>query len=390
MMRLSRRSFGLALAGAAEAAVSAIQPLKVGLGPEQLVARGVPWPYLEQLRDGTTILLGHVRWPPGGKYPIHYTAVSRDGRKTWTEWKPNPNQGAGPITEGSAVELRSGQLLVFDVHAEHIGNKVFQANYWTTRDSYRTLEGPTKYHFSLPEAEMEGHDDRGFPISRVYFRRSVIELDNGDLVASAYGRFESDKAPSEYRATMAKTRSLLLRSSGSGLWNYVSTIASDPTGQEGSGEPALVRLSRGSRKGRLICVFRTGRENPIYQCESDDEGASWTRAYPLSWQYSRYGRRREIVGTDPDIIEMQDGTLVMSFGHKPDYRDDGNFLTFSLDQGQSWTQVTRLSSAPSVAYTGVREVAPGELFVVYSAKVQGTSGTDTYDTVGRSVSVRPT
>ena len=72
-------------------------------------------------------------------------------------------------------------------------------------------------------------------------------------------------------------------------------------------------------------------------------------AYPLSWQYSRYGRRRDIVGTDPDVIEMQDGTLVMSFGHKPDFRDDGNFLAFSTDQGQSWTQVSRLSSTMTAA-----------------------------------------
>jgi hypothetical protein len=142
MTLLSRRSFGFTLAGAAGAAVSPIEPLKVSLGPERMAARGVPWPYLVQLRDGTTILLGHVRWPPGGKYPIHYTAVSRDDRKTWTEWKPNSSQGAGPITEGSAVQLRSGPLLVFNVHAEHIGNKVFETNYWISRDSYRTLEGP--------------------------------------------------------------------------------------------------------------------------------------------------------------------------------------------------------------------------------------------------------
>ena len=116
----------------------------------------------------------------------------------------------------------------------------------------------------------------------------------------------------------------------------------------------LVRLTRGSHKGRLICLFRTGRENPIYQCDSDDEGRTWTRAYPLSWQYSRYGRRRDIVGTDPDVIEMQDGTLVMSFGHKPDFRDDGNFLAFSTDQGQSWTgQPTLIHNDCSVnRYTG--------------------------------------
>ena len=48
------------------------------------------------------------------------------------------------------------------------------------------------------------------------------------------------------------------------------------------------------------------------------------------------GGRRPIVGTDPDLIEMQDGTLVMSFGHKPDYREHGNYLAFSTDHGASW------------------------------------------------------
>ena len=42
----------------------------------------------------------------------------------------------------------------------------------------------------------------------------MIELENGDLLASAYGHFDSDKFPSEYRATMNKTRSFLLRSAG--------------------------------------------------------------------------------------------------------------------------------------------------------------------------------
>lgn len=379
-MILTRRSFTFALGGAAFAADTLLKPLRIELGPEQMIAPGVPWPYLVQLRDGTTILLGHVGWPPGGKFPIHYTAISRDGRKTWMQWKPEPSQGLGPVTEGSAVELRSGPLLVFSVHAEHLGNKIFGTNYWISRDSYRTLEGPKQYSFSLPEGETQGRDDRGEPISRMYLRRSILELRNGDLLASVYGRFESDKAPAEYRGSMSKTRSFLLRSSDRGAnWKYIDTIAADPVGQEGMGEPVLVQLSQGPLAGRLICLLRTGRENPVYQCESDDEGKTWTRAYPLSWQYSHYGRRREIVGTDPDVIEMRDGTLVMSFGHKPDYQDDGNFLAFSLDQGRSWTQVTRLSTAAGSAYTGVREVAPGELFVVYSIGK---------DTVGRSVFVK--
>jgi hypothetical protein len=388
---ISRRAFALATIGAASAVDLPSKRLKIDLGPEQLVAKGVPWPYLVQLRDGTTIVLAHVRWPKGGKYPIHYTTVSRDGRKTWQEWKPAPGQGAGPITEGTAVELRSGELLIFNVHAEHMGEKRFETDYWITRDSYRTLEGPKKYRFSMPEAEVSGKDDRGEPVSRLYVRRSMLELENGDLLACAYGRFEADKAAVEYLGVMSKMRSLLLRSSDRGAtWKYVSTIASEPVEQEGAAEPVLVQLTRGPLKGRLICLLRTGRENPIYQCESDDEGRTWTRAYPLSWQYSLYGRRREIAGTDPDVIEMSDGTLAMSFGHKPDYEDHGNFLAFSVDQGRSWTQVTRLSSSVTMAYTGLREVAPGELYVVYSVSgiidSSAYRGT-TFDTVGRSVFV---
>src|SRR6185503_18430142 len=105
-------------------------------------------------------------------------------------------------------------------------NKVFEADFWSTRDSYRSLSGPKKFRFSMPEAETQGKDDRGEPISRLYFRRSAIELDNGDLLACAYGRFESDKAPVEYLGAMTKMRSLLVRSTDRGAtWKYVSTIS---------------------------------------------------------------------------------------------------------------------------------------------------------------------
>lgn len=388
---VKRRTLLLAPA-AALAADLPPKAVALELGPEQTIARGVPWPYLVQLRDGTSIVLAHVGWPPGGKHPIHYTAISRDGRRTWQEWKPGPGQGAGPITEGTAVELRNGTLLVFNVHAEHKGNKLFETDFWSSRDSYRRLDGPRPFRFTVPEAETQGKDDRGETISRLYFRRSVIELPNGDLLACAYGRFEADKAPVEYLGAMTKMRSFALRSSDGGAnWKLVATIAADPVEQEGPAEPAMVQLTRGPLQGRILCVFRTGRENPIYQCESDDEGRTWTRPYPLSWQYSRYGRRRDLVGTDPDIIEMSDGTLAMSYGHKPDYEDHGNFLAFSVDQGRTWTQETRLSSSVTMAYTGLREVAPGELFVVYTTSEITDSSAyrdAVFTTVGRSIRVK--
>jgi hypothetical protein len=224
----------------------------------------------------------------------------------------------------------------------------------------------------------------------MYVRRSILQLPDGDLLAPAYGHFESDRFPTEYEPKMNKMRSFLLRSrDGGGTWSYVSTIASDPVEQEGFGEPVLVRLNKGPKSGRLLCQMRTGRENPIYQCESDDEGKNWTRPTPLRWVYSRFGRSRPIVGVDPDLIEMQDGTLVMSYGHKPDYREHGNYLAFSLDQGHSWTQVTRISSTVTMAYTGVREIAPGELFVVYTVSdaAEDNYRSAKFHTMGRVVTV---
>lgn len=390
-IRPSRRAFAASLLGgpllAADVPTSS---LRIRLGPEQLIAPEVPWPYLFQSREGNTVIFGHVGWPPGGKYPIHYTTRSFDGRKTWQEWKHGPEHGRGPITEGSCVQLRDGRILLFDVHAEHVGNKRFETHYWVSRDGFKTLQGPRKYSFVLPQAATDNFDDRGEPISRMYVRRSILELPGGDLLAPAYGHFESDKLPTEYAPKMNKMRSFLLRSRDAGeTWSYVSTIASDPVEQEGFGEPVLLRLDKGPKAGRLICQMRTGRENPIYQCESDDEGRTWTHPWPLQWFYSRFGRSRPIVGVDPDLIEMQDGTLVMSYGHKPDYREHGNYLAFSLDQGQSWTRVTQVSSTVTMAYTGVREVAPGQLFVVYTtsdADEENYRGAK-FNTVGRHVTV---
>src|SRR6266542_2686009 len=215
--RPSRRTFAAALCGFPLLAAEAPKPaLRVTLGPEQLIASDVPWPYLFQSREGSTVIFGHVRWPPGGKYPIHFTTRSFDERKTWQEWRPGAEHGRGPITEGSAVQLKNGRILLLDVHAEHVGNKYFEASYWVSSDALRTLQGPHKYSFVLPQAEVSSFDDRGEPVSRMYVRRSILELPNGDLLAPAYGHFETDKMPTEYAPKMNKMRSFLLRSQNGG------------------------------------------------------------------------------------------------------------------------------------------------------------------------------
>ena len=368
--------------------------IQVELGSEQMVAPGAGWPYLFQSREGTTVVLGHVKWMPKSPHPIHFTVRSFDERKTWEPWKPAPEQGVGPMTEGVAVQTKDGRILIFDVYAEHTRNRIFEGKRWISRDGWKTVSGPESISVSVPKAEISGVDDRGEPISRLYIRRSALLLPGGDLLASAYGRFDEDTAAVEYLPKMKQTRSYLLRSSDEGrTWTYYSTIAVPPIEQEGFGEPVIVQLKHGRRAGRLICQMRTGRECPIYQAESDDEGKTWTKPRPLRWTYSRFGRQRDLIGVDPDLVEMSDGTLVMSYGHKPDYQDHGNFLAFSLDQGETWTSETRLNSSITMAYTGIREVSPGVLFVVYTnsnATQTSKYREATFDTVGRTVMVKRT
>jgi hypothetical protein len=225
----------------------------------------------------------------------------------------------------------------------------------------------------------------------LYLRRSLLQLKGGDLLATAYGRFTEDNTPVEYRTEMKQHRSYLLRSNDEGkTWTFVSTISAPPQGQEGPGEPVVVQLKHGPHAGRLICQMRIGREHPIVQTESDDEGKTWSKSHALTWTYSRFGRSRELIGVDPDLIEMSDGTLVMSYGHKVDYMDNGNFLAFSLDHGATWTQETRLNSSITVGYTGVREVSPGVLFVVYTRTEETRNSAyhgAHFDTVGRTVTI---
>ncbi|MEO7597551.1 MAG: sialidase family protein [Opitutus sp.] len=383
--------------GASSVCFGAVDPLNapalaIELGPEQLVAPGAGWPYLFQTKEGNTVVLGHARWLPKQPDPIVFTTRSFDGRKSWEPWQPGQQQGPGPITEGSAVQLKDGRILVLNVYAYHRSNHVFQGKRWISDDGWKTLGEAQPIEVSVPGIQIEGVvDDRGEPVSRLYLRRSVLQLAGGDLLATAYGRFVEDNIPVEYRPEMKQNRSYLLRSSDEGkTWRYVSTIAGPPQGQEGPGEPVLLQLKHGPHAGRLICQMRIGREHAMVQAESDDEGQTWTNSHALTWTYSRFGRSRELIGVDPDLTEMSDGTLVVSYGHKVDYMDNGNFLAFSLDHGATWTQETRLNSSITVAYTGVREVSPGVLFVVYTrtdeTRPSAYHGAH-FDTVGRSVTV---
>ncbi len=386
---------GYLMVGTAAAANSADGALDISLGPEVRVMEHGIFPYMTHTREGTLIVAGTVLRPKADTYtgPNYPRDMPRTMRSTgnvasWELWEPTASQGDGPIISGCTLQLSSGPILIFDYYTRGIGNGRFEGQLWRSEDQWKTVSGPEKFLVDLPQARQSLGDDRGDTIpTGILWHRTILELPNGDLLAGIYGVFEEDVAPSQYRASMQKFRALLLRSRDLGKsWSYVSTIAAGPMGQEGYNEPVIVRLSQGRNEGRLICLMRTGRQNPIYQAESDDEGTSWNQAQPMRWMYSEYGEWKDIVGVDPDLIEMSNGILVCSFGHKPDFKDNGIFVVFSLDQGHSWTQVTRLAMDITGAYTTVREISPGKLFVVYD-KRDGTYRSPSRRILGRTIEV---
>ncbi|MEO6933016.1 MAG: sialidase family protein, partial [Chitinophagaceae bacterium] len=280
---------------------------------------------------------------------------------------------------------------------------------YTSRDDWHTLQGPVEINFHIPNADFwNSSDDFGRPHTAMRLHRRVLELPNGDLLTNIYGWQKGDNEPSGYTPTMMKTRVMLFRSKDKGRnWDYVSTIAVDPkVGTEGFGEPVIARINKGIHKGRIICLMRTGRE--LYKAVSDDDGKSWHSVEPIvfagrdvyateKWKDMFRDTKikgalivdnpNEIIGAvvDPELLELRSGLLVAAFGvriaaraykQNPTHPWNGNYIAFSLDGGDTWGNVTQLTSGIfTTHYMAVEEMkTDNNIFVAYDFGYWGNKG----------------
>ncbi|MBL9215579.1 MAG: exo-alpha-sialidase [Opitutaceae bacterium] len=192
------------------------------------------------------------------------------------------------------------------------------------------------------------------------FSGTMVPARDGGWLTAMYGKFEGDRG----------FRTLIVRSGAAGQeWDYVGTVAGDEQTaaalaregepkSEGFCEPRMVRLP----DGRLFIVMRRGSNNRMYRSWSDDEGRTWSDPDSLGFR-----------GVEPAMMVMRDGTLALSTG-----RPDAVSVRCSVDGGQTWTDPTPLTrglenprpglahaSQKSTCYTGLVEVEPGRLLVVY-------------------------
>ena len=381
--------------------------LRLSFGKEMLVLPRGLQPSLLRTASGALVVQAQV---PEKTFPtermVYFNAmetrVSRDAGQTWTKIPLKPGEN-GLNMEGGAVQLRDGTILALDTYimpgkknGEGIGQLYFSTNDW------RTLEGPQDVTFELPGVNFRGStDDGGRPHNAQRLHRRILELPNGDLLTTFYGWMDGDNTPATYAPSMKKSRVMLVRSTGRGRhWKLISTIAADSSiGTEGFGEPVIVRVSKGDKAGRLICLMRTGRE--LREAISDDEGATWSPHRPRVFAGLDIYRTElwvdmlrtfkdfhgklldeqnpdELRGAvvDPELIELRSGLLVAAFGVRvpqklcwrhPEHSWNGNYLAISRDHGQTWSNVVRMTSGVlTTHYMAVEEtLTDNQLFVTY-------------------------
>lgn len=257
--------------------------------------------------------------------------ISADGGATWTEF-PMPTSYGFPVTLADD-RVRLFSYIIWQADGVATGRwSDWTGDGWTPEQRYTIDLPPTR--------------DKVPGVSGFGFDRTVMLDSDGALLATIYGKYEDD----------AKYRCVLVRSTDEGrTWSTVSTIAYDPDlpVREGYNEPVMARVADGS----LLCVMRTGgRTDTLRQARSLDGGHTWSRPQDLG-----------VLSVDPDLCLMSNGLLALSFG-----RPTVN-LMFSRDgAGHTWTPPVTLFTGNSTCYTGLREVAPGRLLLVYDSNPAGS------------------
>ena len=185
-------------------------------------------------------------------------------------------------------------------------------------------------------------------IDNLYLSPKALELEDGVILALAYGRFHVHEIGLRWWSA-----AIFESNDGGRSYDFKSFVArpEHSWGDEGANESDMVMLPN----GEILCVLRTGAQggsgfsHPMIIARSADQGRTWTR------------RRMTLSGVNPRLHLMSDGTLVLGAGRP------GSYLVFSRDNGHNWGSKVNLgrSGVQTSGYVDAVEVSPGKLLVVY-------------------------
>jgi photosystem II stability/assembly factor-like uncharacterized protein len=336
----------------------------------------VPWKggygvFSAQLNDGAIIMAD------GGQ-----TLKSRDGGATW--------QGAA-VLGTQFVQCKDGTIIGLAGSAASTDKPGhYQLTVHTSTDNGQTSQNTTAPLLVMDAASYIRGDDFK-KRTTLAICNGIVELDDGALLATAYGNFKTDNVPIKGfggKDGIRMYRTYTIRSNDRGkTWAYESTIAYDGvTGQESFCEASLVNLGN----NELLATMRTGRYAPLYQCRSLDGGKTWGK--PES---------THVLGLWNGLTLLDNGVLVCAYGWRsvkpgneayveahadfmkryvdqsiykePDMKDAGDYVMFSTDGGRTWTHHTLMATRPTAGYVSVAPAGP-DAFIVMSHGVGAFPG----------------
>lgn len=313
-----------------------------------------------QTADGRIFIAVPAEEPYGLYSPDRgetWEKVPLKGRKKQAEFKQ--------LRDGSFISLEFNNIVydsLFDLDQEKVPYclAVYRAD---SLEQIMENKAVTSYAMVETPGLATGFGDSGNGHAGCFVH--LIELENGDLLATMYGQFKDDRTLCPYFDKERGYKFYLYRSwcivshDKGKSWEFLSTIADCQTypiadvNAEGYCEADCFEVE----PGHIVCVLRTcGHEvvSPLYCAHSYDSGRTWEAPYEINpW------------GVLPRLMRMQDGTLVCSSGHKH------TFLLFSEDGGRTWSEPCMLERCDGEwgescsGYNTIVETRPGELTVVF-------------------------
>lgn len=252
---------------------------------------------MHQLPDGSLFVQGNRSTDGGRTWVSSPEAVRATFHDQW-------RHSAGCV-------LREGAYIGLGSRCEFPGLRRRILKVYRSGDQLATIEGPQDATLEIAEGG-GGFSETGEYHGGVAVDHSLIELDDGTLLATCYGYWRGDREFSmleKYPPEMGiyKTRAWVIASTDKGdTWTVRGTPGYwSELGEEGMGEPGLIELANGD----LLMLMRNGEAGaPIFQCRSADKGVTWTK--PVA---------RGVRGVWPNLCLMDSGWLVAAAG-RPDYR----------------------------------------------------------------------
>lgn len=283
----------------------------------------VSFPYIFRA-DANSLWMQYMVGTHGTPSERSYPLWSLDNGLTWEE----------PTTQymvGNATRYQDGRILAISGWDLDSSNSTHQLGIIRYDDA-----------FSWPGVHVT---DLVFPFqSQLAVHRSVLELESGRIVATAYGR----------RLGSTKDNVFTFASDDGGTnWFFLSELAASSPflTTDGWNEPTMVQLKDDS----LLMLIRTGHSwdyttaHPLIQSRSTDGGLTWSDPTKVA-----------DFGVDPHAIVLSDGTLVASSGRPGVY-----LLVDYTGTGDHWQEVSIYDGVGS-SYTSLVEIEPNVVMLVYA------------------------